>query len=169
MKFLLFLLSGVFLLTWWPAEQQPAEEALGNASSVEELTARSVLDEVNALRAKGCKCPGGKRFKATHALSWDDQLEKAAQNHADDMQRKDYFSHDSKDGTRYTERVRRAGYDWSYVGENIAMGFPTAKAVVEAWRKSKDHCPNLMSPNFKDMGVGKAGPYWVQDFGTRSE
>ncbi|TNE64081.1 MAG: CAP domain-containing protein [Bacteroidetes bacterium] len=166
MKTLLLLLSCTFVLTWWPAEQQPPA-VQESVLSMDVRFTRAVLDEVNVLRASGCKCPGGRRFKPAPPLVWDEQLEKVAQRHAEDMNRRSYFSHDSKDGTSFSKRVRQAGYDWHYVGENIAMGYPTAEAVVRAWRTSKDHCPNLMSPNFKDMGVGKAGPYWVQDLGAR--
>ncbi|MBK9338012.1 MAG: CAP domain-containing protein [Lewinellaceae bacterium] len=131
--------------------------------------ARVVLNEVNTLRAKGCRCPGGKRFPAAPALRLDTQLGAAAQAHAEDMQQRRYFSHESRDGSDFSDRITRAGYEWRYSGENIAMGHPTAEAVVQGWRNSKGHCHNLMNPNFRDMGIGKAGAYWVQDLGRRAE
>ncbi|MCB9333430.1 MAG: CAP domain-containing protein [Lewinellaceae bacterium] len=163
MKILFLLLSGTVVLTW--CAEKTAIPA--SAPTLDKITAKAVLDEVNALRATGCKCPGGKRFDAAPALQWEETLEKVAQHHADDMNKRRYFNHTSPDGTGFSKRIRNAGYDWRQVGENIAMGYPTAKAVVEAWRTSKDHCPNLMNPGFRDMGVGKAGAYWVQDLGAK--
>lgn len=135
--------------------------------AIDYISARAVLEEVNALRATGCKCPGGKNFGPAAPLKWDPQLEAAAQKHADDMYRRRYFSHNSPDGAEFSDRISRAGYDWKTVGENIAKGYPTPRSVVKAWRSSREHCPNLMNPKFDDMGVGKAGPYWVQDLGRR--
>lgn len=155
MKLLFALFSLVVFLTSWPGQNPP--------TNLNAFTAREVLEEVNALRAEGCNCPGGRYFKPAQPLHWDEQLEKAAQDHADDMDRNRYFSHDSQDGTRFSRRIEQAGYNWTVVGENIAMGYPTARAVVAAWRNSRDHCPNMMNPEFRDMGVGRAGPYWVQD------
>lgn len=143
-----------------PAEKPP---------TIDEATARDVLNEVNALRARGCRCPDGKYYAPASALRWDEQLEAAAQAHADDMSRRHYFDHTSLDGTSFSQRIRRAGYNWWVVGENIAEGYPTAHSVVEGWRNSEGHCANMMNAGFEDMGVGKTGPYWVQDFGARKK
>ena len=170
MKTLFVLSVFAWLMTCWPG-QSPSLQKAGAWNvlppSIDGIAAREVLEEVNALRARGCNCPGGRRFAPTGPLHWDEKLEQAAQTHADDMSRRRYFSHTSKDGTIFSARISRAGYDWNVVGENIAKGYPTARAVVEGWRSSKDHCPNLLNPKFRDMGVGKTGPYWVQDLGAR--
>ncbi len=166
MKFLLLLLSCLLALTWWPAKKPAAKLHSGAEWNADQLEARAVLAEVNALRTAGCKCPGGKFFQPASPLRWNDRLERAAQNHADDMRQRRYFNHESPEGATFSRRIEQAGYQWRVVGENIAMGYATAQAVVDAWRKSKDHCPNLMHPDFKDMGVGKAGKYWVQDLGA---
>lgn len=145
----------------------PTGAARALPPDIDPSTARAVLEEVNRLRAEGCACPGGKYFAPAPPLSWDSQLETAARQHADDMYRRRYFSHKSADGADFSDRISRAGYHWRTVGENIAKGYPTAHSVVNAWRHSAGHCPNLMSAKFTDMGVGKAGPYWVQDLGHR--
>lgn len=158
MKTLLLLLACTATLTWWP------ERATFTSDPD---SAEAVLDAVNSLRAAGCKCPDGKRYPPAPALHLNEQLTKAAQTHADDMYRRKYFSHSSRDGSEVSDRVRRAGYRWVVVGENIAQGYPTAEAVVRAWRTSAAHCSNLMEPAFRDMGLGQAGPYWVQNLGAR--
>ena len=170
MKFIFLLLPFALMKACEPVtSHSPVREETAAAvpPSVDEATARAVLDEVNRLRAQGCRCPGGKKYAPAPALRWDTQLENAAQAHADDMQKRNYFSHTSTDGTDFDERMKRAGYDWQQAGENIAKGQPTAQAVVLAWRNSQGHCKNLMNPRFEDMGVAKSGAYWVQDLGTR--
>lgn len=56
------------------------------------------------------------------------------------------------------------------VGENIAAGQPTAKAVMRAWMHSAGHRRNILSPSFTRIGLGlkrdsSGVRYWVQDFG----
>jgi len=168
MKTLFIVILCAFAFTWWPRQTSTPEQALPSIRT-DSVMAQTVLDEVNALRAAGCRCPGGKRFGPAPALHLNTQLNAAAQGHAADMNKRRYFSHDSRDGSTFSDRISRAGYRWRYSGENIAMGQPTAEAVVKAWRNSKGHCHNLMNPNYRDMGIGKAGPYWVQNLGTRAE
>ena len=127
-----------------------------------------MLYEVNALRAKGCRCPGGKYYQATQALTWNETLALAAEGHAKDMDQRNYFDHESRDGRSFTDRITAAGYHWRAASENIAYNYSDAKSVVLAWRKSKGHCKNLMNPLYKEMGAGLAGDYWVQDLASRA-
>ncbi len=39
------------------------------------------------------------------------------------------------------------------VGENLALGYPTAKATVDAWLASPGHRANLLSPKYTSIGV----------------
>jgi uncharacterized protein YkwD len=110
----------------------------------------------SARRAHGCK-----------PLTLNSKLSKAAQKHANDMSRNEYFSHTSLDGTTWSKRIKKAGYNHPG-GENLAMGFPTALSVVQAWLSSPGHRRHILDCNFKKVGVGYAGldgGYWVQDFG----
>lgn len=125
-----------------------------------------LLQLVNDARKKGCNC-GGTYYAPAPALTWNDQLEKAAYNHSSDMFRNKYFSHTGSDGSDSGERIYDAGYSWRYYGENIAQGYPTEKEVIAGWLSSPGHCSNIMSRNYKEMGVAKVGDYWTQDFGSR--
>jgi uncharacterized protein YkwD len=101
-----------------------------------------------------------------------DRLQTAAQAHARDMARRNYFDHHAPDGSEPRDRVRRAGYRWALVGENIAFGPETADEVVSGWLASPGHCANMMDPRFREIGVGVAKGrkrghiYWVQEFGS---
>lgn len=121
------------------------------------LTKRqAVIDLSNIPRlAKGCP-----------ALKTSARLTKAAQNHAADMSAKNYFSHTSRDGRTWVQRIRAAG--WTKPGgENIAYGFKAAAAVLTGWMDSPGHRRNILDCKFRYIGVGYAlkGNYWVQDFG----
>ncbi|HEX2533991.1 MAG TPA: CAP domain-containing protein, partial [Chitinophagaceae bacterium] len=124
------------------------------------------LKLVNDQRKKGCNC-GDTYYPAAAALTWNNQLEKAAQVHSNDMAAKKYFSHIAPDGSNAGERIDRQGYPWKTYGENIGLGYATEKEVVQAWIKSPGHCKNLMSAAFTEMGVARSGLYWTQEFGTK--
>jgi uncharacterized protein YkwD len=40
------------------------------------------------------------------------------------------------------------------VGENLALGYPTAKAVVAGWMGSEGHRANILGQQFTKIGVG---------------
>jgi len=52
-----------------------------------------------------------------------------------------------------SDRVQAAGYQWSFVAENIAAGQRTAYDVVQVWLHSVGHCKNILSPQPTDLGL----------------
>ncbi len=159
---IIFLTATAFT---FPGGGEPGTVPAGSSFRKEFLT------RVNAVRAKGCKC-GGKYMPPAPALTWNDQLEKAALAHARDMKRQGYFSHTSRNGNTVRDRIEKAGYQlkgyqgYSY-GENIAAGQRSIDEVMTSWIKSPGHCKNLMNPNFKEIGVAEHENFWVQNFGMR--
>lgn len=131
-----------------------------------------VLDLTNQARAVARSC-GTTSYPAAPALTWNASLATAARNHASDMAVRNYFSHTSQDGRTFVQRATNAGYSgYRALGENIAAGQPTPESVVAGWLNSPGHCSNIMSANFRELGVGVGtggsyGIYWVQDFGAR--
>jgi uncharacterized protein YkwD len=130
-----------------------------------------VVDLVNAARSKGRRC-GSERFAAAPPLTASSRLNDAADAHARDMARRNYFDHRGRDGKQPRDRVVRAGYQFRLTGENIAFGPETAEEVVAGWLDSPGHCANIMEPRFEHIGVGVATGkkrkriYWVQSFGA---
>jgi len=127
-----------------------------------------VLEETNARRAAGAVC-GGEEFGPAPALEMDVLLRLSARLHSKDMADQGYFSHDSLDGRTLGDRVAATGFPGTFLGENIARGQPTARAVVDAWMTSEGHCRNIMNPSFRLLGVGHAlsaggEPLWTQNF-----
>lgn len=126
----------------------------------------TLLQLVNDVRSKGCTC-GTTVMPAVGSLEWNDQLAKAAYDHSADMKANNYFSHTGQNGSSPGQRITTAGYTWTAYGENIANGYATEQAVFNGWLGSEGHCKNIMDADYKDMGVGRDGNYWTQEFGAK--
>lgn len=101
-------------------------------------------------------------------LRSDDRLVAAARGHSADMAARDYFDHVSPEGEGPGDRAAAQGYtQWS--GENIALGHPSAEAVVDGWMDSDGHRANILNCESRAIGVGAVdssrGIYWTQMFG----
>ena len=135
--------------------------------------AARVLELVNEARAKPRKC-GSRAFPQVPPLRLSPLLSRAALEHAKDMSAHKLFEHRGSDGSKPAERVARTGYEWSAVGENIALGADNADEVVRGWLASPGHCTNIMGAQYEEMGLAyftdfahKGDIYWAQTFGTQ--
>jgi uncharacterized protein YkwD len=97
-------------------------------------------------------------------LAENRRLDSAATRHAADMEQHKYFSHVSRDGADFVQRIRRAGYlrncsSW-FVGENLAWGAgahrSTPQGIVAAWMASPPHRANILNGRFREIGIGIA-------------
>ncbi len=104
------------------------------------------------------------------------QLDSAAQAHTDDMVAAHYFSHLSPGGSTPQTRAGTAGYSGQAWAENIAESSTTPYQVVTAWMADVPHCATLLSPMYRDVGLGISlhaptagvpGDTWTQDFGLK--
>jgi serralysin len=132
-------------------------------------TAKIVLAIINAARAEeGCG-----------PLKLNSKLMAAAKTHANNMAVKNFFGHSNKDGSKFSGRVKKQGYKYRMVAENIAAGQSSAKQVAYDWLGSSGHRKNIMTCKLKDTGIavayqaddepilGNSKPfyyYWVQVF-----
>jgi uncharacterized protein YkwD len=116
-----------------------------------------------------------RRDRALRAFCVHPALQKAARAHSKDMIDRDYFSHDTKGKNESAcERIRRFGYRWRECGENIGYN-STPEAMFDAWMKSSGHRANILSGNFREVGIGtNTGDYrglkttmYTVDFGAR--
>jgi uncharacterized protein YkwD len=115
-----------------------------------------------ALRmATRCLLNKKRRSHGLLRLRGNGRLHNAAGRHTVDMARRHYFSHTSISGASFLDRIRHTGYlrrarRWS-VGENIAWGtgaLSTPRAIVRAWMRSPGHRANILSPRFREIGIG---------------
>ncbi|WP_336366363.1 CAP domain-containing protein [Marinobacter sp. C2H3] len=150
------------------AQDKPATITL-NGAEVEEYQA-AMLEYVNAARSQARNC-GSERFDAAPPLQYNGVIQGAADEHTQDMATNNFFSHTGSDGLRVGGRVTKTGYAWSVVGENIAAGYDSVKAVMDAWVASPGHCANIMDPRFTEFAVKRMDAtgadypnYWTQVF-----
>lgn len=132
-----------------------------------EDTGREALAAVNRARATSRMC-GSVPYPPAPPLVLDAQLGRAALAHSRDMAFHAVLSHESSTGERVAARARAAGYGFSGIGENIAVGQRSVDEVIASWLASPGHCANIMQASFSAMGVAwatdtlRARPYWTQ-------
>jgi uncharacterized protein YkwD len=121
------------------------------------------------------------------ALKDNAKLDSAATYHSNDMVAQDYFDHTGPSGDTLESRVQASGYipsGWGYtLGENIGAAtgdLSTPASMVSTWMNSPDHRANILTPDFRDSGIGVAanvpaemsdglpGATYTQDFGALS-
>ncbi len=129
-------------------------------SSEAEKLKNEVVAQTNQIR----------RQNGLNTLTVDSLLTRAAQRHAEDMAKNNYFSHTSQDGRAPADRIRNAGYQSTCSAENIAYGQKTPEIVMQDWINSEGHRKNILWEPIKEIGVGVASDeegriYWVQNFG----
>ena len=81
-----------------------------------------------------------------------------------DMVENDYFNHTSPTYGTLSEMLEELGIEYRTAGENIASGYETAEAVMEAWMNSEGHRANILSEDFTEFGVGYVDGVWTQWF-----
>ena len=160
--------GGLLVLLALPA--QP-----GNAQEMPSATfAQEVIVLVNQERAA----------RGLPPLKASPELSAAAQAHSQAMAEGDFFDHtDPRTSSTVGDRVTAAGYDWSFVAENIGQGYPTPAQAMEGWMDSPGHQANILSEDVREIGVGyvfdaedamlcgdlPCQHYWTQDFGARAD
>lgn len=99
-------------------------------------------------------------------LCLNKELGKAAQDHSDDQQKCQKMSHTGCNGSSMGQRMRKAGYSFSFAGENVAWNQQTAQSVMRAWMNSPGHRRNILKSSFTNIGIGLSSKYyWTQKFG----
>jgi uncharacterized protein YkwD len=108
-----------------------------------------VLDAVNSFRIA----------HGLHPLRESTGLDSSARQHSVEMGRLGYFAHNSADGTSFWRRIQRyygsRNYaQWS-VGENLLWAAPSigAARAMKMWIASPEHLRNLMTPQWRQLGV----------------
>ena len=135
-----------------------------------------VLQRLIETRARGavCHAPGGAAIAAP--LRWSANLAAVAAAQSSDMAELNHMSHRDSQNRTLTERLAAMGYRFSAAAENVAFGYSSLDAVVEAWLDSESHCDNLMNANVLELGMacsdsyaGRApgeGRYWTLVLGA---
>jgi len=83
-------------------------------------------------------------------------LTSAAEEKAQDMAERSYFSHQTPEGAEPWVFLDRAGYAYAVAGENLAVNFSESETVTNAWMNSPTHRANIVNREFTEIGVGVA-------------
>ncbi len=130
-------------------------------NNTDNAMAKKVLDLVNIERKKAGLSP----------LKLNTEVTSVAQVKSDDMAKNGYFDHNSPTYGSPFAMLTSFGVSYRTAGENIAKGQQTPEAVMKAWMNSTGHRENILSPKFKELGVGytanNGSPVWVQIFVTQ--
>jgi uncharacterized protein YkwD len=141
-----------------PADEAIRQVAEENAKVAPQLDRGAVagMEEVNAIRV----------MCGLNALVYDPKLCEAAFGHSTDMQRLNFFAHESPVSGKasFVDRAKLAGTTAS--GENIFKGSSSPAEAIKAWFLSPGHHKNLFGEGHKRQGLGRVGVYWTQEFGA---
>ncbi|NMB92055.1 MAG: CAP domain-containing protein [Parcubacteria group bacterium] len=132
---LLFLLSKVFFSFELILIQQSKLFA--------ELNAQKIIALTNEVRQQYGLTP----------LKENTLLDLAAQQKAQDMTINNYFAHFSPTGVSPWYWFQKAGYNYYYAGENLAMNFLDSEEVVRAWLNSPSHRDNILNQHYQEIGI----------------
>lgn len=108
-------------------------------------------------------------------LQENSALTQAAQAKGNYMIEKDFWAHVAPDGTQPWKFFGDVGYKYKFAGENLARDFTNANSAVEGWMASPTHKENMLSGNYREIGIavvegdlnGVDTTIVVQLFGTR--
>lgn len=154
-------------------------------TSITKAKQKEFLAHINEVRAERRSCGKYGSMGPVGPLVWSDKLYEAAYLHSYDMAKSRHFSHQGSgssndriavdmglsSGSKLRDRMSYADYRWRAIGENIAAGQQTTQEAMDAWLRSDEHCKNLMSGNFTEVGMAyypsndQFQTYWAQNFG----
>ncbi|MCX7564793.1 CAP domain-containing protein [Sulfitobacter sp. F26169L] len=121
------------------------------------ISGSTAHQQINAIRAKADMPP----------LARNAQLDAAAFAHAKDMAANNFMGHKGSDGSTVGQRVRRAGYGWCSLGENVSQGYASESSAIDGWRRSPGHYRNLVKRKVNEFGMAHVNGYRVLVVGAR--
>ena len=101
-----------------------------------------------------------RRARGLRPFRLSPRLRAAAIHHSTEMARWGYFEHASPNGSAFWRRIAayypEAGFRRWQVGENLEYGPPELEGleVLGDWLASPAHRANVVSPSFRDAGIG---------------
>jgi uncharacterized protein YkwD len=163
------IITLIFLSVWLikpqpnSVQQSTKSEVLAYAT---DIGSNSLVSATNQKRAAA----------GVGALTYNDKLTKAAQNKANDMATRDYWSHNTPEGTTPWIFITNTGYNYSIAGENLAFGYRITSTnpvtnelgVIDGWMASPTHKDNMLNSRFTEVGFGIANSPSYQNLGQQT-
>lgn len=91
--------------------------------------------------------------KGVAKLTISQALNDSASEKCSDMVTRDYWSHDSPDGTKPWDIIKKY-IPYVMAGENLSFGYNSADSVITGWIHSPEHEKNLANASFEYVGFG---------------
>lgn len=99
------------------------------------------------------------------ALTLDPKLCEASRSHSEDMNKHNFFAHDSPIPGRETPWKRAAQAGTKASGENIYVGSQAPASANKGWFFSPGHHKNMFRSKHQRIGLGQYERHWTQMFG----
>lgn len=123
-----------------------------------EMSHETLLQATNAQRATN----------GEEKLTLQADLNEAAQAKAEDMAKRNYWSHKTPENKDPWIFIDQTGYDYAKAGENLAYGFPDSATTVKGWMNSQTHRDNLLDGSFTEVGFGFSNASNYQNTGPET-
>ncbi|PIR93224.1 hypothetical protein COT99_02065 [Candidatus Falkowbacteria bacterium CG10_big_fil_rev_8_21_14_0_10_43_10] len=131
---------GIFLLLILP---------FPDAASASAITPTNLIERTNQERDK----------YGLVKLEEDELLTKAALAKAKDILQQQKFSHNFSD-KKFSQWIKDAGYQYSIVGENLAVNFTDSEPLFNAWLASPTHKKNILHKDYNEIGAAAVKGSW---------
>jgi uncharacterized protein YkwD len=100
----------------------------------------------------------------------DPILFKVARGHSANMARQEKMDHVLDDKNPF-QRIKEAGYAYTFAGENVAYGEVEMAEIIKKWMASPKHRDNILGRRYTAIGLGlarsaKGDVYYTQMFAT---
>ncbi|MFA5359675.1 MAG: CAP domain-containing protein [Patescibacteria group bacterium] len=126
---------------------------LPNLAYLSDITAENIINLTNQER----------QAAGLNTLTSNQLLTQAATAKGQAILESQNFSHNI-DNKKFSSWIRDVGYNYSYVGENLAIDFTASEEIMKAWENSPLHKKNLLSPYYQEIGVATVdGKFQGQD------
>jgi len=143
---------GLGLSTFWGTL---SKNVLGYAT---DMSASQLLADTNTQRNNN----------GLASLTLNDKLVQAAQAKANDMAARDYWAHNTPEGSPPWVFFTNAGYNYQTAGENLAYGFDTSDAAITGWMNSPGHRANILNTTYTEVGFATANSANYQGTGPET-
>lgn len=115
---------------------------VSTVTAYEKISRDKIFELVNKERIKNNASP----------LKINDDLARAADNKAKFLIENNIFEHNTQN-KKFSDWIKESGYNYSFIGENLAENFVDSKSTIEAWLESESHKENMLNKNFTETGI----------------
>lgn len=150
--------------TWQRIPQNSSSTPATNPKPVPSVPANGNVEEQQALDLLNAD----RRANGLSPLRMNAQLTALAEDYAQDMINRGFFSHTNPEGQSPFDRMRQRGISYGYAGENLAINSSIHNAE-DAFMNSPGHRANILNSNYTQVGLGvrhspSGAVYVVQEF-----